>query len=461
MPILQRLSDLRYSRAVERYTRGLSRLNAARSGAAPTTAAVVARAAQEAEADVQAGTAVASPPPPVERSVALEALGAVAEGVQTMIAAEMALSAPFSKIPFPTFPALRVWDLDVGLPHAHNHPPNVVPPSPVPIPLPSMGPVIPIPILSGASTVLINGQPAARCGDLGLAIFCGGYFPMFEVFFGSANVWIEGARAARVAIDMTKHCTFSAPRPSDPPLGPMIGTTLPPGSPNVQIGGVPMPSLFSLAVAQALKAVFKGAGAVLRRATARSYVDRLLRRGALVLDSAGAPPGWTNAMLADLHRIAATRTGRQVLRRIERSGRSVRMIPYHGYFPTPHGPVWSPHNAWAAPTNTGGLMDMATGRAGPGCDAVVAHNPAHWANHPSGGVPGAPQRTTSDGILLHEMNHAANATEGRMRGQGVTNAHDWDQRWNNFEEYDTVAKENGYRQERGLPTRRDYTSPFP
>src|SRR5690606_14933352 len=351
---------------VERYTQGLSGLNAARSGLAPTTAAVVARAAQNAAPDAEGkgGTVQAEPPPAAEPSAAARALAAVASGIQTLIAAEMAFSAPFGKIPFPAFPALRVWDLDVGLPHAHNHPPNVVPPSPVPIPFPSMGPVIPIPILSGASTVLINGQPAARCGDLGLGIFCGGFFPMFEVFLGSSNVWIEGARAARVGVDITKHCLFSAPRPSDPPLGPMIGTTLPPGSPNVQVGGIPMPSIFSLAVAQALKAVFKGVGAVARRASARSYVDKLLKKGALVLDDAVAPPGWTQAMLDDLHRIASTRTGREVLRRIERSKKSVRMVPYDGWFPTKNGPAWSPHNAWAAPMGPDGLMDLATKRPG-------------------------------------------------------------------------------------------------
>ena len=114
-------------------------------------------------------------------------------------------------------------DTDIGLPHAHSHPPNLIPPAP-PVPLPSAGPVIPIPYVSGAGTVLINDMPAGRCGDIGMGIWCGGYFPMFEIFLGSSSVWIEGARAARIGVDITKHCVFSAPKPNDPPLGPMIGT---------------------------------------------------------------------------------------------------------------------------------------------------------------------------------------------------------------------------------------------
>ena len=172
---------------------------------------------------------------------------------------EQMVSTSLSTIPFPAFPALRVSDMDVGLPHAHNHPPNLTPAGL--IPLPSTGPVIPIPLLSGANQTLINGMPAARCGDMGLGIWCGGYFPMFEVFFGSSNVWIEGARAARMAVDLTNHCIFSSRQKGgeDTPIGPMIGTTIT-GSPNVSVGGVPMPSLLSLAMGKAFQALFRGLG---------------------------------------------------------------------------------------------------------------------------------------------------------------------------------------------------------
>jgi len=172
---------------------------------------------------------------------------------------EQLITMPLGLIPFPALPALRILDTDIGLPHAHMHPPNLTPPNPVPVPLPSTGPVIPIPILSGAAKVLINGMPAARCGDMGLGVWCGGYFPMYEVFLGSSNVWIEGNRAARVGVDITKHCIFSAPKPNDPPLGPMFGTTIN-CSPNVNIGGIPLPSLTSMAMGAAFKALFKRLG---------------------------------------------------------------------------------------------------------------------------------------------------------------------------------------------------------
>ncbi len=203
------------------------------------------------------------------------ALATAGAAMGALSAIEQAISAPLSAIPFPAFPAVRITDKAVGLPHAHAHPPNLIPPAP-PVPLPSIGPVIYIPLLSGASTVMINGLPAARCGDLGLGIWCGGYFPLYEIFLGSSSVWIEGSRAARLGVDITKHCVFSTPRPSDPPLGPMIGTTIT-GSPNVVIGGIPMPSLSAMAIGGAFKLAFKGlakvAGAVKgfsRKATAKA-----------------------------------------------------------------------------------------------------------------------------------------------------------------------------------------------
>jgi uncharacterized Zn-binding protein involved in type VI secretion len=52
---------------------------------------------------------------------------------------------------------------------------------------------------------LINGKPAARCGDLGLNPTCCGLPPIFQVFTGSSNVFIGGKRAARV-FDITYHC---------------------------------------------------------------------------------------------------------------------------------------------------------------------------------------------------------------------------------------------------------------
>src|SRR5262245_30610903 len=61
---------------------------------------------------------------------ALATVGAV---MGTLSAMEQAISAPLAAIPFPAFPAVRITDKAMGLPHAHAHPPNLIPPAP-PVP---------------------------------------------------------------------------------------------------------------------------------------------------------------------------------------------------------------------------------------------------------------------------------------------------------------------------------------
>lgn len=451
MGILDHLSNLRFTRAAERYAQVGGRVNAGRAGAATSTA-VAARAAAHAEN---------GQPTPEGGGGGGGVLATIGAGVQAAIGLEQSFTAALGSaatalgLPsFPGLPALRVWDLDIGLPHAHNHPPNLTPPNPVPVPLPSMGPIIPIPIMSGASKVLINGRAAARCGDMGLGVWCGGYFPMFEIFLGSSSVWIEGARAARLAVDITKHCIFSSPKPNDPPLGPMVGTTVGPGSANVLIGGVPFPSLFSLAIAQAFKALFRIGGAVFRHLTAARYVRNLSH---VHINPHGAPAGWADDVTRDLERMARTRAGREALERIERAGKPVTITPHP---PGVLNAVADHHGNWDA------FMDTATGLRMPGAPTTVQHTPSSWANHPNNpwanaGVAHPAPGTSSDAILFHEMNHAANHSEGASRQLATNTEHGWDSRWANHEEYSTVAAENGYRTETGLPARTAYTSPFP
>jgi uncharacterized Zn-binding protein involved in type VI secretion len=107
----------------------------------------------------------------------------------------------------PAFPAAQLGSLYVGAPHAHAHPPSLIPPAP-PVPLPSMGAIT----LGTCIRVLVGGMPAARVGDLGMAPTCGGLAPFFTVFLGSSKVFIGGARAARMT-DMCTVCSPGQPRP--------------------------------------------------------------------------------------------------------------------------------------------------------------------------------------------------------------------------------------------------------
>ena len=110
----------------------------------------------------------------------------------------------------PSFPAAQLGSLYVGAPHAHAHPPSLIPPAP-PVPLPSMGAIT----LGTCVKVLVGGMPAARVGDLGMAPTCGGLAPFFTVFLGSSKVFIGGARAAR----MTDMCTVCSPGEPRTPMG--------------------------------------------------------------------------------------------------------------------------------------------------------------------------------------------------------------------------------------------------
>jgi uncharacterized Zn-binding protein involved in type VI secretion len=101
----------------------------------------------------------------------------------------------------PSFPAAHLGSLYVGAPHAHSHPPSLIPPAP-PVPLPSIGAIT----LGTCVKVLVGGMPAARAGDLGMAPTCGGIAPFFTVKLGSSKVFINGARAARMT-DMCTACT--------------------------------------------------------------------------------------------------------------------------------------------------------------------------------------------------------------------------------------------------------------
>lgn len=145
-----------------------------------------------------------SPPRPANPAKAFQqgigaAMGAVFSPIEDV---NLAIATTTNAIAqaLPSFPAATAGMMAVGVPHAHAHPPSLVPPAP-PVPLPVMGPIT----LGCSVQVLINGMPAARVGDIGLNPTCCGFFPMYEIFTGSSKVFIGGMRAART-MDVTMHC---------------------------------------------------------------------------------------------------------------------------------------------------------------------------------------------------------------------------------------------------------------
>ena len=147
------------------------------------------------------GEPPAAPPAPAGPAQALQqavgqVLSPVIETVDALNLGVARLTEGFAKL-FPKMGAARLWsDLVFQWGHSHPHPPTFG------FPLPSLGPIL----AAGAQGVLINGLPAARCGDLGLSVWCGGYFPIFEILTGSSHVFIGGARASRTLLDPTLHC---------------------------------------------------------------------------------------------------------------------------------------------------------------------------------------------------------------------------------------------------------------
>lgn len=126
------------------------------------------------------------------------------------------------------FAAARVGDMaKQDSPHCHA---NIHPPAPVPTP--SAHPALPVTIVSGVTTVLIGKQPAATVGSTTTPCTLPACVPggPANVSKGSTTVMIGGLPAARVN-DITAHTSCSGPIP-----GP-VGKILPPGCPNVLIGG--------------------------------------------------------------------------------------------------------------------------------------------------------------------------------------------------------------------------------
>lgn len=160
--------------------------------------------------DATGVTEPGQPPPPPQHPLrtaqqfASGVMGMVNLPLQLMNTGFALLTDPIAQM-VPAFqPAATMGSIYLGIPHPHSHPPSLIPPAP-PVPMPSFGPVL----VGNCVTVLIEGRPAARAGDLGIAISCCGFVPVFEIFTGSSNTFIGGTRAARVG-DICRECQPAA-----------------------------------------------------------------------------------------------------------------------------------------------------------------------------------------------------------------------------------------------------------
>jgi hypothetical protein len=281
-------------------------------------------------------------------------------------------------------------------------------------------------------------------------------------------------------VDITTHCIMTNPKPAKPtdaPIGPMFGFTIS-ASANVNIGGVPMPSLTAKAMGAAFKALFKGiakgigklkgmlgkgkvrnARAALPdvRGPARSNPGRYGKSSAVgktefvnlqsyqkanqLIDNLKAndklkikgTPEFVAKVEADLRLIGSSNTGRKMLEDITDSGK--RVIIMEG------GPSSKPLSESDAAFD---LANPGGSRPGPGSDSLVKYNPDEWMG---------PQ-SPPDTVLAHEMGHARNAAKGEdLADVGFPSKSD-ELRWTDGEEMQTIKDvENPYRNERGLPNR--------
>ncbi len=428
----------------------------------------------------------------VPKSTLDQALELAGRGFAWCIAREKEISAPFAKIPYPGMGAARILDFHAGLPHGHAH-------WPLPnVPLPSVGPLIPIPKISGADKTKIQDQWAARCGDFGLGIWCGGYMPMNEIFFGSASVWIESCRAART-LDITDHCILFDPSTCGVAKGAVVDS-----SDNVKIGGAPMPSLTQAAIAAAMKiavkAVAKGGKAVARATASVAkkafqkviQLFRRVHRGVYKVEQRTVgrymkavkifdDPAYRAALRERLEGVAKTAEGRRTMDEIVDSGKKVEHVP------TSQLPIDRPDlahlrgqpGAWVIADGPGAAIKTIDGPGGkymrPARDAYG--NTGYRATDMAG--PGAgsgskvyfdpsqpiPKRSrggtligehSPDTVLAHELSHARNNAKGVNKAQILSQDKAWNDRWKNLEEFEAVQAENAANKQKGTPLRDRY-----
>jgi uncharacterized protein involved in type VI secretion and phage assembly len=140
-------------------------------------------------------------------------------------------------------------------------------------------------------------------------------------------------------------------------------------------------------------------------------------------------PNYASAVIADLSVINNTKKGKALLDSLDGSGRSVSIAPE---------PPSNPPNASATPTDGAGATN------GTGSNSDVGYNPGDWPD------PTSRTKAPGDVILFHELTHAQHNAQGTQDNTPRTD------NFTDNEEFNTIGPENEYRDERGVPRRRDH-----
>ncbi|MEZ4407957.1 MAG: M91 family zinc metallopeptidase [Polyangiales bacterium] len=301
-------------------------------------------------------------------------------------------------------------------------------------------------IAVGAPTVLIGSKPAARVGDMHVCPMMNGPVPHVggPVVLGSFTVLSGGAPQARQG-DMAV-C-----------VGPPDTVAM--GEPTVLVGmaggggggaGAVMAAILGAVVSGVRNAMGENPRAVLL--PDGSWETRF---GTAI--TIKGTPEFQAKTVRDLNTIKGTKSGRTLLRSLDRSGRSVTVQSDGGA------------GNFARAKGAGASVD-AKGERGAGSDVIVGYNPDRTALSAAPGSPYAkaawakePNRPADVG-LFHELVHADDMASGRLdtrggvntgarAGQKVSRAELRAVGLPPFEE--ERYSENAYRAERGV-VRRDF-----
>jgi uncharacterized Zn-binding protein involved in type VI secretion len=301
----------------------------------------------------------------------------------------------------------------------------------------------------GAPTVLLEGKPASRIGDMHTCPMSDGPKPHVggPIILGSFNV---------ITCNVPQSYQGNPAICVGPPDSLLVGATTVLVGQNMSFGalamiiGGMMAGLMNF-VSGYPRAVMQPDGTIVTQ-----YNSFITIEG----DSE-----YQAKVLRDLNIIASTPSGERLLASMEASGRNVRIHPEDN--PGDGNAAWTDPEP---PTNTDHMLQP-DGTAGPGTDTQIWYNPDRTS---LSGPPGSPYNTAdwaqegnrpADVGLFHEMVHTDDMMNGRMPpGEGTntgakagTPIENSELRAAGLPPYDNESySENTYRNDRGLPERDFY-----